>query len=101
MFGRALTSVPWGMIADRYGRKPVILFGTIMLSVQLIIVSYFAILIDAVLQVSDRISHFCLSTSGMTVSGLFSILFLALVQTFGWQFLQGFFLEVCVVYLAQ
>lgn len=31
MFGRALTSVLWGMIADRYGRKPVILFGTIML----------------------------------------------------------------------
>ncbi|KAJ6925235.1 hypothetical protein NC652_018239 [Populus alba x Populus x berolinensis] len=29
MFGRALTSVPWGMIADRYGRKPVIMFGTI------------------------------------------------------------------------
>jgi MFS family permease len=36
MFGRALTSVLWGMIADRYGRKPVILFGTIMLLVQLI-----------------------------------------------------------------
>ncbi|GMY19950.1 protein ZINC INDUCED FACILITATOR 1-like isoform X1 [Fagus crenata] len=31
MFGRALTSVLWGMIADRYGRKPVILFGTITL----------------------------------------------------------------------
>ncbi|KAG6642738.1 hypothetical protein CIPAW_09G161400 [Carya illinoinensis] len=29
MFGRALTSVLWGMIADRYGRKPVIFFGTI------------------------------------------------------------------------
>ncbi|XP_056171116.1 protein ZINC INDUCED FACILITATOR-LIKE 1-like isoform X3 [Syzygium oleosum] len=29
MFGRALTSVLWGMIADRYGRKPVILFGTV------------------------------------------------------------------------
>ncbi|CAI0442246.1 unnamed protein product [Linum tenue] len=28
MFGRALTSVLWGMVADRYGRKPVILFGT-------------------------------------------------------------------------
>ncbi|KAJ4706808.1 protein ZINC INDUCED FACILITATOR-LIKE 1-like [Melia azedarach] len=28
MFGRALTSVLWGMIADRYGRKPVIMFGT-------------------------------------------------------------------------
>lgn len=29
VFGRALTSVLWGMIADRYGRKPVIMFGTI------------------------------------------------------------------------
>ncbi|CAN0839709.1 Protein ZINC INDUCED FACILITATOR-LIKE 1 [Linum grandiflorum] len=28
MFGRALTSVFWGLVADRYGRKPVILFGT-------------------------------------------------------------------------
>ncbi|KAF5193958.1 Zinc induced facilitator-like [Thalictrum thalictroides] len=31
MFGRASTSVLWGMIADRYGRKPVIIFGTIAL----------------------------------------------------------------------
>ncbi|KAM0004678.1 putative major facilitator, sugar transporter, major facilitator superfamily [Helianthus debilis subsp. tardiflorus] len=28
MVGRALTSVFWGMCADRYGRKPVILIGT-------------------------------------------------------------------------
>ncbi|KAL5546913.1 hypothetical protein UlMin_006600 [Ulmus minor] len=28
MLGRALTSLLWGMIADRYGRKPVIIFGT-------------------------------------------------------------------------
>lgn len=27
MFGRALTSVFWGMVADRYGRKPVIVIG--------------------------------------------------------------------------
>uniref|UniRef100_A0A2P2PLX2 Major facilitator superfamily (MFS) profile domain-containing protein n=1 Tax=Rhizophora mucronata TaxID=61149 RepID=A0A2P2PLX2_RHIMU len=27
MFGRASTSFLWGVIADRYGRKPVILFG--------------------------------------------------------------------------
>jgi MFS family permease len=27
MLGRALTSVLWGMISDRYGRKPVIIFG--------------------------------------------------------------------------
>ncbi|KAI4339312.1 hypothetical protein MLD38_024269 [Melastoma candidum] len=29
MLGRALTSVPWGMAADHYGRKPVIIIGTI------------------------------------------------------------------------
>ncbi|KAG6763345.1 hypothetical protein POTOM_030759 [Populus tomentosa] len=29
MIGRALTSVLWGIVADRYGRKPVILLGTI------------------------------------------------------------------------
>ncbi|ESW20760.1 hypothetical protein PHAVU_005G012400 [Phaseolus vulgaris] len=29
MFGRALTSILWGMISDRYGRKPVIVIGII------------------------------------------------------------------------
>lgn len=29
MFGRALTSVLWGMLADRYGRKPVIVIGIV------------------------------------------------------------------------
>ncbi|GKU91561.1 hypothetical protein SLEP1_g5421 [Rubroshorea leprosula] len=29
MVGRALTSVFWGLVADRYGRKPVIIMGTI------------------------------------------------------------------------
>lgn len=28
MFGRFLSSTHWGVIADRYGRKPVIIFGT-------------------------------------------------------------------------
>ncbi|XP_038692002.1 protein ZINC INDUCED FACILITATOR-LIKE 1-like [Tripterygium wilfordii] len=28
MFGRALTSVLWGVMADRYGRKPVIIMGS-------------------------------------------------------------------------
>ncbi|KAM3339278.1 protein ZINC INDUCED FACILITATOR-LIKE 1 isoform X1 [Capsicum galapagoense] len=29
MLGRALTSILWGVIADRYGRKPVVVIGTI------------------------------------------------------------------------
>ncbi|KAK2632199.1 hypothetical protein EUGRSUZ_L01874 [Eucalyptus grandis] len=29
LFGRALTSIFWGVVADRYGRKPVIIMGTI------------------------------------------------------------------------
>lgn len=29
MLGRVLTSVFWGIVADRYGRKPVIIIGTI------------------------------------------------------------------------
>ena len=33
MFGRALTSVFWGIVADRYGRKPIILLGTISMLV--------------------------------------------------------------------
>ncbi|CAM8924544.1 unnamed protein product [Rhodiola kirilowii] len=28
MFGRALTSVFWGVVADKYGRRPVIIFST-------------------------------------------------------------------------
>ncbi|KAI3472413.1 hypothetical protein Pfo_029534 [Paulownia fortunei] len=30
MFGRALTSLLWGMVADKYGRKPIIMIGTII-----------------------------------------------------------------------
>lgn len=29
MIGRAFSSIPWGMAADHYGRKPVILCGSI------------------------------------------------------------------------
>lgn len=32
MVGRALTSLFWGVVADRYGRKPVILIGTFSVS---------------------------------------------------------------------
>ncbi|KAL0647929.1 hypothetical protein Bca4012_046220 [Brassica carinata] len=33
MLGRALTSVLWGVMSDRYGRKPIILLGTITIAV--------------------------------------------------------------------
>ncbi|OWM73575.1 hypothetical protein CDL15_Pgr026674 [Punica granatum] len=33
MVGRGLTSVFWGMLADRYGRKPVILIGTFSVAI--------------------------------------------------------------------
>ncbi|PKI40281.1 hypothetical protein CRG98_039306 [Punica granatum] len=33
MVGRGLTSVFWGMLADRYGRKPVILIGTFSIAI--------------------------------------------------------------------
>lgn len=29
MFGRCLTSILWGIVADRYGRKPVLVIGII------------------------------------------------------------------------
>ncbi|CAL9230207.1 unnamed protein product, partial [Arabidopsis halleri] len=29
MLGRALTSVSWGIVSDRYGRKPIIIVGTV------------------------------------------------------------------------
>jgi MFS family permease len=35
MLGRTLTSTAWGMVADRIGRKPVIVFGIFSLSVLL------------------------------------------------------------------
>ncbi|XP_042060915.1 protein ZINC INDUCED FACILITATOR-LIKE 1-like isoform X2 [Salvia splendens] len=33
MLGRALTSFLWGLIADKYGRKPVIMFGTFIVAI--------------------------------------------------------------------
>lgn len=39
MFGRALTSAFWGVVADRYGRKPVIVIGICAVSVTLAFLS--------------------------------------------------------------
>ena len=41
MFGRTLTSAFWGVVADRYGRKPVIIFGTSVVYVCLILIELF------------------------------------------------------------
>nr|GMC90227.1 protein ZINC INDUCED FACILITATOR-LIKE 1-like isoform X1 [Ipomoea batatas] len=35
MVGRALTSLLWGVVADRWGRRPVVLFGTAAVLVEL------------------------------------------------------------------
>jgi hypothetical protein len=45
-------------------------------------------------------SYLCIANFPL-ISGLFSTPFSALAQAFGWQFLRGFFLEVCVAYLVQ
>lgn len=56
MFGRFLTSVLWGMIADRYGRKPVVLFGTVITLVLLTALTFVVIVkflhLDALYQIS-------------------------------------------------
>ena len=71
MLGRALTSVFWGIMADRYGRKPVIIIGTI------------AVLVNALLQMSFNnfsavigmdIFRQIFDTFIFIVSGLFSTL---------------------------
>lgn len=115
MFGRALTSVFWGMIADRYGRKPVIMFGTFSVSVPVpdffflisvfyvLVFSFFPFMTSCYFKIKFCISIlilFYLSYILMFVSGLFSTLSSALVQIFGLQFLHAFFLEVCVAFLA-
>lgn len=70
MLGRALTSVFWGIIADRYGRKPVIVFGTVA-----VLVLIFAMLLNAFPNALSSTSYalfFC-------NVGLYSTLSLALV----------------------
>lgn len=47
MLGRVLTSVFWGIVADRYGRKPVIIIGTISVLVNAILeMSFYIILLQ-------------------------------------------------------
>jgi MFS family permease len=69
MLGRALTSVAWGMVADRYGRKPVIVIGTIAV---LVLTTIFQLSLNVFFNTSKMSPFFFFL-------GLFSILSLALV----------------------
>lgn len=50
MIGRALTSISWGVVADRYGRKPVIIIGTLSVLVLIKYLVYIIIIIHNLLQ---------------------------------------------------
>lgn len=70
MLGRAFTSVIWGLVADRYGRKPVILIGTA--SVLVVILHLFLI------HLSFAFSFISYTPNALnSVTGSFSILCLA------------------------
>nr|GMD45096.1 protein ZINC INDUCED FACILITATOR-LIKE 1-like [Ipomoea batatas] len=58
MLGRALTSVFWGLIADRYGRKPVIIFGTISV---VIFNTLFGFSVNFWMAIITRFLHGCLN----------------------------------------
>jgi MFS family permease len=45
MVGRFLTSVQWGMAADKYGRKPIMCIGVISVFVLLLLLSAASVLI--------------------------------------------------------
>ena len=97
MFGRALTSVAWGMVADRYGRKPVIMMGTISVLVPRLVFEYLLeFFFSQILLFVQKISNSMFYHNNLVclVSGLFSTLFSVSVSTSGWLSLQGFFLEV-------
>lgn len=80
MIGRALTSLLWGMMADKYGRKPVIMIGTMTLWV-----SSESISIQPPIYIYGTwpcyiASHFGLIHQfDLNLSGLYSIHFLVLV----------------------
>ena len=97
MFGRALTSVAWGVVADRYGRKPVIMMGTISVLVPRLVFEYLLeFFCSQILLFVQKISNSMFYHNNLVclVSGLFSTLFSVSVSTSGWLSLQGFFLEV-------
>ncbi|XP_021826755.1 protein ZINC INDUCED FACILITATOR-LIKE 1-like isoform X2 [Prunus avium] len=58
MLGRTLTSVAWGMVADRYGRKPVIIIGTIAV---VILNTLFGLSVNFWMAISTRFLLGCLN----------------------------------------
>lgn len=90
MFGRALTSVLWGAIADRYGRKPVIIFGIITLLVVLDVSFFIQLFISEILHIWYRnlLMYLLLRFwPSPFITGLFSTHSSGSAQAFGWQFL--------------
>ena len=60
MLGRMMSSVPWGIVADKYGRKPVVLIGLSSICVTSILFGmsrniYFALVIRFLLGVFNPI----------------------------------------------
>ena len=87
MFGRALTSVAWGVVADRYGRKPVIIMGSITVLVPRLVYEYLLeFFCSQVLLFVEKISNTMFSHNNLVclVSRLFSTLFSVSVLTSGW-----------------
>ena len=87
MFGRALTSVAWGVVADHYGRKPVIIMGSITVLVPRLVYEYLLeFFCSQVLLFVEKISNTMFSHNNLVcfVSRLFSTLFSVSVLTSGW-----------------
>lgn len=78
MLGRGLTSILWGVVADRYGRKPVIILSTMSVSVLQSILIFNSILFILTLMppLKEKILR-----SGI---GFFLLLFQGCVQYFVW-----------------
>ena len=60
MLGRMISSVPWGIAADKYGRKPVVLIGLFAIAITSILFGlstniYFALAIRFILGVFNPI----------------------------------------------
>ena len=60
MLGRMISSVPWGIAADKYGRKPVVLIGLFAIAITSILFGlstniYFALAIRFILGIFNPI----------------------------------------------